>query len=206
MSLSFAIAGTTLTLILLSSRRVWSTPIGRSFLAFIVSADLWALARLVSENLPHGGGREPCVAGLRADRLCEHRPAGVAGFERVGALAPGGRGPDLAAHVGCLASRRSTRHAAMGESDLGFLGCADGRPPDAKLGWISRRALCDHRVDAPARSASDRFARGAAVGRGERGHASRGRGGRCLARLWSAATRAALLGSCSAQSCHPGDE
>ncbi len=56
MNLCFAIAGTTLTLILLSSWRVWSTQIGRSFLAFIVSSDLWVVARLASANLPLGGG------------------------------------------------------------------------------------------------------------------------------------------------------
>ncbi len=49
--LSFAIAVTTLTLTALSSWRLHATPIGRSFLGFVVAADLWAITRLARAQM-----------------------------------------------------------------------------------------------------------------------------------------------------------
>ena len=48
MNLSFAIASAILTLIALSSWRVGSTQVGRSFLAFIIAGDLWAITLMAS--------------------------------------------------------------------------------------------------------------------------------------------------------------
>ncbi|GEM_PF-2526435 len=53
--LSFAIAATTLSLIGLSSWRVGTTPIGRAYLTFVVTAGLWALMRLATAQTVLGG-------------------------------------------------------------------------------------------------------------------------------------------------------
>jgi len=47
-NVSFSIAATVLTLTGLSSWRVRATPLGRSFLSFVVAADVWAMLRLGS--------------------------------------------------------------------------------------------------------------------------------------------------------------
>lgn len=48
MNLSNALAATVLTLIAISSWRTWSTPIARSFLAFVVFSDIWAITRFAA--------------------------------------------------------------------------------------------------------------------------------------------------------------